>query len=228
MIKFFKDTIRSLVLKNLPNSAWLRSLFQYAVYRDFCKKNKASCPMFDLRDDMYNYINNNIIQNKAIKYLEFGVYKGNSLNYISSINSNENSTFTGFDSFEGLPEDWIEFNGAVNSKKFNVKGNIPVFSDKRIFLVKGLFQDTLPNYLDNYNANEQLIINNDSDLYSSTMYMLTSCNDIIRKGTVIIFDEFFSAMHEFRALEDYCSSYRRSYDIVAATHNYRQITIIMH
>jgi O-methyltransferase len=71
----------------------------------------------------------------------------------------------------------------------------------------------------------QLIIHNDSDLYSATLYVLTCANSIIVPGTVIIFDEFYSVMHEFRALEDYCASYMRSYEVIAATRNHVQIAI---
>ena len=69
------------------------------------------------------------------------------------------------------------------------------------------------------------MIHNDSDLYSATLYVLTRANDIILPGTIIIFDEFYSVMHEFRALEDYCSSYMRSYDVLAATRDHIQVAI---
>jgi hypothetical protein len=39
----------------------------------------------------------------------------------------------------------------------------------------------------------------------------------MRPGTVVVFDEFSSIMHEFRALEDYCSAYRRRYRVCAAS-----------
>lgn len=37
-------------------------------------------------------------------YLEFGVFQGTTINYIAQ--QKENETIYGFDSFEGLPEDW--------------------------------------------------------------------------------------------------------------------------
>ncbi len=61
--------------------------------------------------------------------------------------------------------------------------------------------------------------------------MLTAANNIIVPGTIIIFDEFYSILHEFRALEDYCSSYLRKYELIAATiapnRYYAQIAIRM-
>ncbi len=64
-------------------------------------------------------------------------------------------------------------------------------------------------------------------LYSSTLYVLTLANYIIVPGTIIIFDEFYSTMHEFRALDDYCISYMRSYEVIAATRNHGRIAIRM-
>ena len=40
-------------------------------------------------------------------YLEFGVSSGDSLRYWVSRHSNSASEFHGFDSFEGLPSDWV-------------------------------------------------------------------------------------------------------------------------
>src|SRR5262249_25508769 len=102
---------------------------------------------------------------------------------------------------------------------FDVQGQIPETSDKRMSFVKGWFQDTLPKFLNERKISSRLVIHNDSDLYSSTLYVLTRCNDVIVVGTVIIFDEFSSITHEFRALLDYCSSYGRKYKVIGATYS---------
>jgi len=164
---------------------------------------------------------------KQFNTYEFGVYKGASIKYFSSINSDPGSKFIGFDTFEGLPEDWIDGSRTVKSKKFSVGGEIPQIDDKRVSFVRGFFQDTLPKFLKEFNAPNQLVINNDSDPYSSSLYVLTYANNIILPGTIIIFDEFYSVMNEFRALQDYCSSYMRSYEVIAATRNHIKVTIRM-
>ncbi|MBN1424032.1 hypothetical protein JXA88_05690 [Candidatus Fermentibacteria bacterium] len=63
----------------------------------------------------------------------------------------------------------------------------------------------------------QVVLHADADLYSSTLYVLTRCNDILRPGSVVIFDEFASVLDEFRALEDYCAAYMRDYEVIAVT-----------
>ncbi|MGI9456412.1 MAG: TylF/MycF/NovP-related O-methyltransferase [Aeoliella sp.] len=176
---------------------------------------------------MYDYINREVICNNTVQYLEFGVFKGDSIKYFSSINSDAASRFIGFDTFEGLPEDWIEFSRTVKKSTFSTGGELPQTDDERVSFVKGLFQETLPSFMKEYCPNGQLLIHNDSDLYSATMFVLTYANDILVPGSLDMFDEFYSVTHEFRALEDYCSSYMRSYEVVAATKNHGKIVIKM-
>jgi hypothetical protein len=44
-------------------------------------------------------------------------------------------------------------------------------------------------------------------------------------GTIIIFDEFYDALHEYRALFDYASAYRRQYKFIAATNEFSQAAV---
>ena len=75
-------------------------------------------------------------------YLEFGVQHGVSINMSSSILPNQQ--FYGFDSFEGLPEEWD--NGKRILKKGTLSRNgIPPTVNDNVTLIKGLFQDTLLN-----------------------------------------------------------------------------------
>ena len=164
-------------------------------------------------------------------YCEFGVYKGATIEKWANLNSDKDSLFYGFDTFAGLPETWVVFTKSIEKNYFDVGGNIPKIDDDRISFIKGLFQETLPEFLEDYNNNHQLVIHNDSDLYSSTLYVLTLADKIIVPGTIIIFDEFSSILNEFRALEDYTSSYLRDYEAIAATVSsegyYSQVAIRM-
>jgi len=215
------------MLKILPDSNWLRSMAYRPMFEAWCKHHSGRHPVFKDRTEMYDFINNSIVSNKPIQYLEFGVYKGESIDYFSRLNSDRNSRFIGFDTFTGLPEDWIEFSRRVGSKTFDAGGELPKSDDARVSFVKGLFQNTLPLFLKEYKSTYQLIVHNDSDLYSATLYVLTCANHILTSGTIVIFDEFYSVMHEHRALQDYCSSYMRSYQVIAATQDYKQIAIRM-
>tara|TARA_Y100001958_G_C21182981_1_gene512530 strand:+ start:486 stop:1181 length:696 start_codon:yes stop_codon:yes gene_type:complete len=225
-LKFMK-WCRSFLSKIIPDSDILRYLTYLPKFKEFHKKNLRNIPLFDNRSQMYDYLNQSIINNKPIDYLEFGVFEGYTIKYWSKINKDSNSRFYGFDTFEGLPESWGNNIYGLDKNTFDTKGKMPKMNDKRVSFIKGLFQNTLPKFMKTFKNRNHLIIHNDSDLYSSTLFTLTNSNEILTPGTIIIFDEFMSILHEFRALEDYCSSYMRKYKVVAAANLYSQIVIIM-
>jgi len=144
---------------------------------------------------------------EPIDYLEFGVFKGDTIRMWSQLNTHPESRFVGFDSFEGLPEDW---NPTAKAGLFDVGGIVPQISDSRVSFQKGWFNDTLKPFLAKFEPRSRLVIHNDSDLYSSSLYLLTQLDPIAVPGTVIIFDEIYSALHEFRAMKDYLSAYKRN------------------
>jgi hypothetical protein len=160
--------------------------------------------IFATRRDLHQHVNEMI--GGPVDYLEFGVYQGDSIKMWTEINMREESRFFGFDSFEGLPEAWGK---SMQSGDFNVGGRMPLTNDDRVSFVKGWFNDTLVPFLSAFKPRSPLVIHNDSDLYSSTLYLLTKLDPILVEGSVLIFDEFYSSLHEFRAFQDYISAYRR-------------------
>ena len=78
---------------------------------------------------------------KKVLYLEFGISKGNSIRYWASLLKNPGSMPHGFDSFEGLPED---FNVTYGKSSFSTHGVVPTIDDKRVTFFKGWFEDTFP------------------------------------------------------------------------------------
>ncbi|CAA0169855.1 TylF/MycF/NovP-related O-methyltransferase [Tenacibaculum maritimum] len=157
-----------------------------------------------------------------IIYLEFGVASGTSLKWWVNFNSNESSRFFGFDSFKGLPEAWF------SNKKgdFNQNGILPDIKDDRLEFVQGLYQKTLFNFLKKKKIlNKQKIIHIDADLYSSTLFVLTTLHHYLEKDDIIIFDDFAYIMGEYKALIDYEKSYYTKYKVIGAVNNYAQIAI---
>ena len=222
---------KKILSKILPDSMRLRHLSHLPKLETLLKTHSEQYPTFNDRYKLYDYINNTILNNGPIEYCEFGVFKGDSIKYWTDINANINSKFYGFDTFTGLPEVWDCFTAPMEKNHFDAGGNYPAINDKRVSFIKGLFQDALPEFLKTRKFSHPLIIHNDSDLYSATLYVLTYANGIIVPGTIIMFDEFSTMLHEFRALEDYCSSYMRNYEIIGATLSsskyYTQIAIKM-
>ena len=136
-------------------------------------------------------------EHKEIILLEFGVFEGYSIKYFSTLNTNSESSFIGFDSFKGLPEDWHTI---WPKSKFDLKGALPHSEDKRISFVEGWFQNTVPNYLASITKTENLIVHFDADLYSSTLFCLMQLYSL-KTDYYAIFDEFMAG--EISALENF-------------------------
>ena len=63
------------------------------------------------RYDFYDSLSNKEeLKEDDIVFLEFGVYQGQSFKWWLALNNNPNSQFVGFDTFQGLPEDWNKIN----------------------------------------------------------------------------------------------------------------------
>ena len=202
--------------KFLIDSEKLRYLFWLPKLQNFHNTYGKHGTFVSSRNQLYKHINESI-NDVAINYCEFGVYKGASIKYWSSLNANSDSQFIGFDTFSGLPESWDNFTGGLKKGTFDTKGQVPNINDERVSFHKGLFQDTLPGFLEDYNSNNLIVVNIDADLYSSTLFVLTQMHPVLKKGSIIIFDEFSSVLHEFRAFEDYCSAYSVKFEVIASS-----------
>lgn len=129
--------------------------------------------------------------------LEFGVYSGTTLAIIARLRS---GGVYGFDSFEGLPEDW---RSTFSAGTFAVDA-LPQVDGAE--LVVGWFSDTLPGFLD---AHQEPIafLHVDGDLYSSARTVLDLCGPRLVPGSVVVFDEYFNypgwEQHEHRAWQEY-------------------------
>jgi len=150
---------------------------------------------------------------QPLLYIEFGVFQGYSLKHWTNLDQNPASQFIGLDTFTGLPEDW----GVLERGTFDVGTNMPRFSDGRVTLIKGLFQDTwdqLARIIDANQHGRQLLVHFDADLYSSTLFVLTRLDDI-GLPYLAIFDEFYG--DEPRALRDYQSAFQCKVEFLAST-----------
>ena len=138
------------------------------------------------------------VQDKAVLYLEFGVFMGRTTRYWSTKLRNPEARLHGFDSFEGLPEEWA---GKAPGKIFNAAGQIPVIADSRVQFFKGWFDQVLPGY--QVPEHEVLLLIMDADLYSSTSYVLRYLRPYIRPGAFIYFDEMNHPEHEPKAFDEF-------------------------
>lgn len=156
-----------------------------------------------------------------IDFLEFGVASGSTFKWWVENNKNSNSKFIGFDTFYGLPEAW----GQHDKGDFSTEGREPDIRDSRVKFVKGLFQDTLQQMLPELNLCRKTVLHLDADLYSATIYVLLNMAHKLKKGDLIIFDEFSSPLHEFRAFSDFIDVTKFSYEVIGMMDNFSQVVI---
>ena len=144
-------------------------------------------------------------------WLEFGVSNGASLKVIAE---QAQARIYGFDSFEGLPEDWVRGEGRPTLRRGSFRGT-PDTVPPHVTLVPGLFVDTIPRFVEEH-SEVVAFMHVDCDIYSSTQTVLSSLGRRIAPGTVIVFDELFNyprfADHEMRALLEAVSEQGLEYD----------------
>lgn len=150
--------------------------------------------------------------------LEFGVGSGASLNCIA-----RHFPVVGFDSFEGLPEDWRPgFEAGMFAEDFDsVVENTP----EHCALVRGRFQDELPIWFshDPEVIKEVQLVHIDCDLYSSTKVVLDNIEPVIaRDKPTIVFDEWHGypgcADHEQRAWREFVERTGVQWDVIGHGH----------
>lgn len=115
---------------------------------------------------------------------EFGVATGSTINYIAK--ALPETTIYGFDSFEGLPEDWRD-----GYPKGAFSRTAPPEVENNVTLVQGYFDQTLVPFLEAHSAPAALL-HIDCDLYSSTRTIFQAFSQHLMPGSVLVFDEYFN------------------------------------
>lgn len=141
-------------------------------------------------------------------FLELGVGKGESINFIAD---RIESTVHGFDSFEGLPEPWFD---GVGKGAFSTNGKLPIVHSN-VKLHVGWFEESLPKFVTE-NQKQIAYMHIDCDLYSATKTAFDMLGDAIVSGTVIQFDEYFNypgwKEHEFKAFQQFIKKTNLTYE----------------
>lgn len=155
-------------------------------------------------------------------WVELGVWTGNSTRDIVGVAAELGRTpqLHAFDSFEGLPEDFIP---GVEKGTFATVP--PTFVEENIRVHAGWFHDTLPGFVGSLTA-QIGFIHCDADLYSSTRTALDALSARIGAGTALLFDEYWNCPgcyeHEFRAFKEFIEGSRLRFRYLGYNRNYTQ------
>jgi len=230
-MKIFKSgkSLTERLVRRVFYKYYARNLFYELQLRarrssaDYVEKHMADAVIFWRLDEILKYCVRQAPADGLL--LEFGVATGKSINSIAAAVSDR--VVHGFDSFEGLPEDW---SGHVETRgSFSRKGQLPkVRSNVRLH--KGWFRDTLKKFRDEC-PGPVAFLHIDCDLYSSTREVLQGLADRLRVGTVIEFDEYFNypnwQQHEFRAWQEFVKEHGIEYRYLAMTASDGRVAVVI-
>ena len=180
------------------NSALFGGLVKRAIDRsiEIVESEMPDAMIFDNTFEMLRYVLSKADPNGA--HAEFGVFSGKTIRLFAA--ARPDVRFDGFDSFEGLPEEWSGW----QPFDFDVNG-VPPEVPENVKLHIGWFEDTIPGYVDSIDTMSFMHV--DCDIYSSTVTIFDALFDKIKPGTVIVFDEYFCypnfEQHERRAFAEY-------------------------
>ena len=168
-------------------------------------QNILACRQRESLESTVRFVNEHLLETRAVRtkeelldiaidavpaerdglYCEFGVFKGATISRMALRRSGRK--FYGFDSFEGLPEDWKP---GCGKGAFDLKGILPRVP-ANVELIKGWYDQSLPSFLESH-PGSALLLHIDCDLYSSTKCVFDLLGERIGPGTVIVFDEYFN------------------------------------
>ncbi len=198
-----------------PGGTWLRSAVSHVELGRWLRARGLRLPRtVPGRAEVFDVALQQLAGVPDVLYLEFGVYRGESLAYWTQRLTDPSARFVGFDSFQGLPEAWRP---DMPAGHFSTDGALPEVDDARVRLVPGWFDETLPAF--RVPPHRQLVLNVDADVYDSARTVLAALEPHVVEGTLLYFDELNDSWHELRALEEFLARSGCRVEPVAASRN---------
>jgi len=214
----FVYKIVHIVLTNLDLPAIVEAVKSSARFE---QEHLLDVPYFKTREQLYDFCLGKAPEEGL--FLEFGTYKGDSINIMAKLRPNLH--FTGFDSFIGLPERWT-----VGAKEgaFDIGGSLPDVRDN-VSLVKGFFEDTLPGWCEEHKEEKVAFLHDDCDLYSGTVTIFENLKPMLQNGTVIVFDELYNYtewLHgEYKAFMEFTEKYKVKFEYIGYIREGAQVAV---
>jgi hypothetical protein len=153
--------------------------------------------------------------------LDLGVWLGWSTRLISD--ASERMVY-GFDTFEGLVEDWqIDDQILIRQGTFSLSeplaqrsmrdtgvsldDGLPAALGRKVQFIRGSTYETLAPFLADRPAAPIALFHMDLDTYESCLHALETCKDRFVEGSILVFDEYLVTNGEMRAFYEFQSQY---------------------
>lgn len=234
VLNFIRSILLKFIIHTIPAKSYNKSA--YELYKDemivegynHFKKYFENAVFISNKSLHFDYsIKKSLKLNADTKdglFIEFGVYKGKNVNYISRFVEK----VYGFDTFTGLTEDWVGGNVNHFEGTYSLEGNIPKVN-KNVILIKGDIRETLEPFLNSINSKINFV-SIDIDTYESTKFLLSKIKNYFSPFAILHFDEFYNFVGwksgEYKAFkEEIEDDDRFSYKYLAFTKNSSGATI---
>ncbi len=198
----------------------LNDLFAALDSARFLKREMPNVPFFPSKDQLLEFCVQEAGYPPVI--LEFGVYSGATITTLANASPPTTRLF-GFDSFEGLPEDWRP---GYERGMFALE-TLPEVPEN-VTLVKGWFTDSLPGFIETLDAPLQLV-HVDCDLYSSTKFVLEALRNHLDNHAILIFDEYLNydgwEEHEYKAFQEFVNDSPFDFDYIGCVPSHQQVAV---
>ena len=208
LIKKFLSLIQLSLSKIIPEKKFLTK--EKTIFDLYCDEEKLKCfhhfkkyfknSLFLESKGTRKYAIQNALRNDPnmdFIYIEFGVYKGDSVNDLSKY---VNKIYA-FDSFEGLKEDMLGNTEAIGT--FNLNKKVPKLN-KNVVPIVGWIQNTLDNFLEKENPKINFV-HIDVDTYETSKFILKKIKKYLVPNATILFDELYNFpgwdVGEYKALK---------------------------
>lgn len=153
--------------------------------------------------------------------LDLGVWLGWSTRLMSDASGRQ---VYGFDTFEGLVEDWqIDDQALIKQGTFSLSeplaqrsmqdtgvslhDGVPAALGRKVQFVKGSTYDTLAPFLAERPGAPIALFHMDLDTYESCLHALETCKDRFVVGSILVFDEYLVTNAEMLAFFEFVSKY---------------------
>ena len=154
--------------------------------------------------------------------LDLGVWLGWSTRLISDASGR---MVYGFDTFEGLVEDWqIDDQIVIKQGTFSLAeplaqrsmrdtgvsldDGLPAALGRKLQFIRGSTYETLAPFLVDRPAAPIALFHMDLDTYESCLHALETCKDRFVEGSILVFDEYLVTNGEMRAFFEFQSQHR--------------------
>lgn len=198
----FRELLIVPIVKILNRSRGLRRLFidfgQLVEYLNWAKLRSIDVKFFGTRKNLLRKLFESH-EGEICLVVELGVARGALTKWGLKTLLDPNLSWVGFDSFVGLPNDWMRSGQVYLSKgSFSTGGQVPQILDNRISFVVGDVMSTckqLPELLLNRTDGKVLIIF-DLDLFEPSLAAWKEISPHLRHGDLLYFDQAFDTEGE--------------------------------